>query len=623
MRYDRRSGETVDIQPQPEPGEPPLRWNWDSPLIISPHDGRRLYFAANRVFRSDDRANSWTPVSPDLSRGLDRNRRPVMGRTWSVDAVWRNVFTSPFGTIVSLDESPLVEGLLYAGTDDGLVQVSEDGGASWRASDAFPGVPANTYVADVLASRHDPGRVYAVFNNHKEGDFTPYVLRSDDRGRTWTSVAGDLPARHVTWSIVEDHEDPDLLFLATELGLFFTREGGGRWIALRGGVPTIAFRDLEIQRRENDLVAATFGRGFYILDDYSPLRHATAERLGAEAALFPVKDAWMYVESGPLGRAEKAQQGDAFFTAPNPPFGAVFTYHLRDGLLTRREARRARERAAAAGGREIAYPAWEALRAEDREEQPAVVLTVTDAAGEVVRRVTGPASAGIHRVAWDLRYPSYEPTDLRGSARGPMAVPGTYAVTLAKLVDGTLTPLDGPRTFEAVPLGTATLAADDRAALLAFQQRVGRLQRAVLATGAVLDETLAQMAYVKGALADTPGAETDLAARARDLERRLRDARVALAGDRTITSRAELAPPSILGRVGRVVRGQWNATSAPTGTHRRSYEVAAGAFETLLDEVRDLHADLASLHDAMEAAGAPWTPGRKLPSPAAASEGGG
>ncbi len=270
-------------------------WHWDAPLIISPHASSRLYFAGNRLFRSDDRGDTWVPVSPNLSRGGDRNEREIMGRVWGVDAVWKNVFTSPYATIVSLDESPLQEGLLYVGTDDGLVQVSEDAGQTWRTAEQAPGVPPRTYVADVLASRHSAERLFALYNNHKEGDFAPYVYRSDDRGQNWTSITGNLPERHVTWTLVEDHEQPDLLFVGTELGLFFTVDGGGRWVQLQGGVPTIPFRDLEIQRRENDLVGASFGRCFFILDDYTPLRHTTAEVLEQEAFLFPVKDTWLYV----------------------------------------------------------------------------------------------------------------------------------------------------------------------------------------------------------------------------------------------------------------------------------------------------------------------------------------
>jgi len=614
VRYDRRSGERIDIQPQPAPGEPALRWHWDAPLIISPHSGSRLYFAANRLFRSDDRGDTWVPVSPDLSRQLDRNRMEVMGTVWSVDAVWKNVFTSPFGTIVALDESPLQEGLIYVGTDDGLIQVTEDGGASWRRIERFPGVPEMSYVADVLASRHDVNVVYAVFNNHKNADFTPYVLKSTDRGHSWRSATGDLPDRHISWSIVEDHASPNLLFAGTEFGLFFTIDGGRHWIELSGGMPTIAIRDLEIQRRENDLVAASFGRGFFILDDYTPLREVSEELLAQEAQLFPVKDAWMYIESEPLGgRGARGVQGHALYTAPNPPFGAVFTYYLREALKSRRERRQERERQLRREGKPVHYPSWDELRAEDREDEPAIILTVTDGEGNVVRRITGPTGAGFHRVAWDLRYPAFTPSRLDGGGSGPMAVPGTYTVTLAKLVDGVVTALGEPQRFEAKPLGLATLAAADKQALLAFQQKVGRLQRAVLGANRVVHETAEQLEYVRRALMDAPEADPALFQRVRQLQDRLADIRVQLTGDETVTDRYEYAPLSISDRLQRVVGGFWNS-SAPTTTHRRNYEIAGRAFESVLE---DLHAlvevEVSELSGALEAAGAPWTPGRGVP----------
>ncbi|HEX9092604.1 MAG TPA: glycosyl hydrolase, partial [Coriobacteriia bacterium] len=322
-RYDRRSGEAVLIQPQESPGDDPLRWNWDSPLLISPHKATRLYFAAQRVFRSDDRGDSWTPVSGDLTRRIDRNTLEVMGRVWGPDAVAKGASTSFFGNVVSLDESPLVEGLLYAGTDDGLVQVTEDGGKTWRREARFPGVPDMTYVADLFASRFDRDVVYAAFNNHKNGDFKPYLLRSGDRGRTWAPIAAGLPARGSVWTVAEDTSSRDLLFVGTEFGLFCSRDGGKAWVQLKGGVPTIAVRDLAIQKRENDLVVATFGRGFFVLDDLSPLRAAAAADIEKDVVTFPVKKAGAYIPSTPLGLKEKAFMGETYFTAPNPPFGAV------------------------------------------------------------------------------------------------------------------------------------------------------------------------------------------------------------------------------------------------------------------------------------------------------------
>ncbi|MGD8322368.1 MAG: glycosyl hydrolase, partial [Gemmatimonadota bacterium] len=257
VRYDKKSGEIVPIQPQPAEGEA-LRWQWDAPLLVSPHSHTRLYHAANKVFRSDDRGDSWIEISPDLTRQLDRNTLPVMGRVWGPDAVAKNASTTIYGTIVTLDESPVTEGLLYVGTDDGLIQVTEDGGGAWRKIERFPGVPERTYVNMVLASRHDAGTVYAAFNNHKNGDFTPYLLESTDEGRSWTSIASDLPERGSVYAIAEDPVVPDLLFAGTEFGVYFSRDGGGHWVELQGGgFPTVGVRDLAIQGRENDLVLAT------------------------------------------------------------------------------------------------------------------------------------------------------------------------------------------------------------------------------------------------------------------------------------------------------------------------------------------------------------------------------
>ncbi len=624
-RFDKRSGEILDVQPQPAPGDDPLRWNWDAPLLISPHSPTRLYFAAQRVFRSDDRGSSWRPVSGDLSRAIDRNQLAVMGKVWSVDAVAKNRSTSPYGNVVSFSESTVAEDLLYAGTDDGLIQVLEPGAESWRQIESFPGVPERAYVDDVLASLHDAGVVYAAFNDHKSGDFTPYVLRSGDRGRTWTSIAGDaagggLPERGSVYTLAEDHEDPRLLFAGTELGVYFSPDQGGRWVELTGGMPTIAVRDLHIQRRESDLVVGTFGRGIYILDDYSSLRHLAAESLEQEALLFPVRRAWMFMQAYPLALRGKGFQGDAFYNAPNPPFGAILTYYLADELQSRAERRREREKEVEEAGGVIEIPTWEELTAEAREEEPAVVLTVRDGDGNVIRRLTGPTSAGFHRLAWDLRYPPPDPSSLkpfdpsnpfREPPRGPMVVPGAYTVSLTKRQDGVLTPLGEPRSFDTVALGTATLPAADQAELLAFQQQTGRLQRAVLGAVAAADEAGERLDHILVALRDTPAAGPELGERARALVERLAELRVELEGDRVKSRLGESTLPSIVRRVDLIVSGHWTSTSAPTRTQRDTYGYAAEAFAAVLGELRVLvEEDLEGLEAEMEALGAPWTPGR-------------
>ncbi|HEX9082549.1 MAG TPA: hypothetical protein VF768_09735, partial [Holophagaceae bacterium] len=365
VRYNRKTGERVDIQPQAAAGEAPLRWDWDAPVLISPHDHRRIYFAAQKLFQSDDRGNSWKAISPDLTRQLDRDKLPVMGRLWSIDAVAKHTSTSAFGNIVALAESPLKDGLLYAGTDDGLLQVSEDAGKTWRKVSAFPGVPDMTYVSRIEASRQDPDVVYLAFDNHKNGDFKPYVLRSRDRGRTFESITGDLPARGTVYALAEDPVRKGLLFAGTEFGVFFTVDGS-HWTELKGGMPTIAVKDLTVQAREGDLVAATFGRGFAILDDLTPLRLVTPDLLAKPGVLFPVRGADLYIPAEPLGARDTGFHGDDLFSAPNPPFGAVFTYYLKDDARSLKEARHHAEK----DEKDPSRPGWDALRAEALDSAP-------------------------------------------------------------------------------------------------------------------------------------------------------------------------------------------------------------------------------------------------------------
>ncbi|HET7452456.1 MAG TPA: glycosyl hydrolase, partial [Thermoanaerobaculia bacterium] len=617
-RMDRRTGEQLLIQPQPGKGEAPLRWNWDSPIMISPHQHTRVYFAANRLFRSDDRGDHWTAVSPDLTRQIDRDKLKVMGKIWPPDAVYKSGSTSFYGNIVALTESPVQEGLIYVGTDDGLVQVTDDGGKNWRRIEKFPGVPDMTYVSRLTASSHRKGTVYAAFDNHKMGDFAPYVLRSDDEGRTWRSIAGDLPKRGTVYALADDPVDENLLFAGNEFGLFFTKDGGARWIPLKGGLPTIEVRDLAIQKRENDLVAATFGRGFYVLDDYTPIRAANAEVLGREAVLFPVKPAHVAMPMAPLGLAGKVFQGDAYFAAPNPPFGAVFTYYLKDALKTKKETRHEREKKADKEGGEMPYAGLPELRAEAAEEDPALVFTVTDSDGNVVRRLTAKGEAGVHRIAWDLRYPPSVPASLKPpevnpfspAPIGPMVVPGKYTVSLARRVDGKTTPLGQPQTFEAS--GTGTIPEKDRAALLAFELKTARLQRAVRGADELVDEVKDRLEHIKVAVLDTPGKDASgLGTDARALEARLRDIDTALRGDRVAARHEMPTAPSITDRVEGIVATQWTATSAPTGTSLEAYDIAADDFTAQLAALRTLvEKDLRALDGKLESAGAPWTPGR-------------
>jgi photosystem II stability/assembly factor-like uncharacterized protein len=618
VRYDKPSGQELVIQPQQGKGEPPLRWNWDSPLIISPHSHTRLYFAANKLFRSDDRGNTWRLISGDLSRQSDRNQLPVMGKVWGPDAVAKNQSTSFYGNIVSLAESPKQENLIYAGTDDGLIQVTSDSGATWTKYDKFPGIPEMTYVSRLAASNHDANTVYAAFDNHKNSDFKPYLLKSADRGKTWTSIAGDLPENGPVLAFAEDPVNASLLFAGTEFGAFFSNDGGRRWVRLKGGLPTIAVRDMVIQTRESDLVLATFGRGFYILDNFAPLRQVSADTLQQPVTVFPVKDALMYIERHPLGGPQKAFQGDAFYTADNPPYGATFTYYLKDKLKTKKEQRQEAEKDAAKRNQTLPYPSADQLRAEAEEPKPEVYLTVYDESGAAVRRVDAAVEEGFHREAWDLRYPTVSETeDLHpgedfppAGSQGPLVMPGKYSARLFKKVDGVVTELGSPQSFTVIADGTSGISAADRAALEEFQRKVAGLYRAVSGAINSANEVQGRLKAIRKALHDTPAAEP-LAASADTIEKRSNEILRALRGDVALAARNENVPTSINDRVTGIMEGERFAITAPTQTHRDAYAIAAEEFAQQLGGLRALvQVDLLKLEKDMEAAGAPWTPGR-------------
>lgn len=403
IRYDRKSGEKMGIQPMPKKGEAAYRWNWDAPLLVSKHQHTRIYFAANKVFKSDDRGNTWQTISPDLTRQLDRNQMKVMGEIQSPDAIMKHQSTTIYGNIVALDESSKNEKLLYAGTDDGLIHVTTDGGGTWSKKDNFPGIPAMTYVNTLLTSQHDEGTVFSVFNNHKKGDFKPYLLKSTNKGESWVSIAGDLPERGSVYAIAEDHVNPNLLFAGTEFGVFFTINGGTNWIQLSAGIPTVAVRDIAIQQRENDLVLATFGRGFYILDDYSPLRLLSEEMLKKNAMMFPIKTGLEYIQSSPLGLSGTGTQGASHYAAPNPAFGVTFTYYVKDVPKSPTKNRQEEEKKVKEEGGSIKYPTYEDFVKEDNYEKAYFLFVIKDAEGNYVQKLKSNPSKGINRISWDMR----------------------------------------------------------------------------------------------------------------------------------------------------------------------------------------------------------------------------
>jgi photosystem II stability/assembly factor-like uncharacterized protein len=610
VRFDRNTGERIDIKPAADPGEI-LKWNWDSAFLISPHDPARLYFAANKLYRSDDRGDSWTKISGDLTTGVDRNKLEVMGRVWSIDTVAKNRSTSFYGTIVSLDESPVEEGVLYAGTDDGLVQVTRDGGETWTRIDQVGKAPKGSYVHDLTADLFEKGVVYCTLDNRKQNDLKPYVYKSTNYGKSWTAVTGDLPERGTAFSIRQDHVDPELFFVGTEFSVFFTRDFE-RWIELGNGLPTIKVPDLELQRRENDVVIATFGRGFYVLDDYSPLRGLSEEQLDAAGLLFDVRPALRYIPS----RLGPGSDGGQDWSADNPPFGATFTYYLKDGLTSLEAQRQKAESELEEEGEPVYYPTWDELRAEEREETPQVLLTVRDEAGDVVRRVPGATGKGLHRATWNLRWPGVGPADPVDATErspweavddGPLALAGTYTVELHTRVGGEETLLAGPVTFEVRELGLNPLSSD-QTVKLAFEREVEDFRRQV--EGATREWRLAMDRLKRMRAAAAAVAAPEMQSRIGRLENDLRDLWITLGGDQTVSSRNEATPASIRERLGRVAWGLRSTTMGPTDTQRRNVQMARADFEVIGPRlVRIVDGAIPTLVDELEEMGAPFSGG--------------
>lgn len=616
-RMDKISGERVSITPRPGSGENSYNWNWNTPLIISPHSNTRLYLGAEKLFRSDDRGNSWQVISPDLTRQVDRNQLEIMGRVWSVDAIAKNASTSIYGALIAIAESPQQEGLIYAGTDDGLIQVTEDGGQNWRRVDSFRGVPDQSLIEDIIASEHDADVAFAVVDNHKRGDFKPYVLKTNDRGHSWQLISNNLPESGTAHTLAQDHIDPNLLFVGTEFGLFYSTNSGSDWHEFTG-LPTIAVRDLEIQRREGDLVIGTFGRGVYILDDYSPLR-VSADTLSTDATLFELRDTWQFVPDDRHGWGGRGDFGESKYAADNPGHGVMISYYLSEGLQTGKQQRRKSEKERAKEGENNPYPSWDTLRAEDQEEDPSVTVTISDAEGNVVQRLTAPSSKGLHRIYWNMRYPSTDPISVGGENNrppwfpepaGPMALPGDYTVSLSKRVDGQLIAMATSQTVTLKPLFTGGLVSDNRQAVFDFQQQVAELNRQVSSANQFAGELDSRISHIKQAIQVTPKATEQHAQRIRNIDNQLTQLRIKLNGDRTIGRRYQQVPMSVSGRVGDIMFGQWDSSADITQTYQDSYQVAVSEFSDVKAQLRQIGDQLSSLESVLEELGAPWTPGR-------------
>ncbi|TFH27505.1 MAG: glycosyl hydrolase [Bacteroidia bacterium] len=616
-RYDRLSGEGISIKPWPRKGEDTYKWNWNAPMIVSQHSHTRIYMMANKVFRSDDRGNSWEVISEDLGSGVDRNTWPVMDQFWSWDAVVKDVSTSLWGTGVSISESRIDENLLYTGTDDGVISVTENGGKNWSKVYSFPGVPEYTYVSDLLTDRFDANVVYATFDNHKRDDFKPYVLKSYDKGNSWVNISANLPENGTVHTIEQDPEVPGLLFVGTEFGFYFSLDGGGVWTKFSSGLPTIAVRDMVIQEDKNDLVLATFGRGFYILDDYTPLRELAINQAVMEktAHIFPVSDALMYIQSG-----GKYGQGSTFFSSKNPDFGATFTYFLKDVPKTLKAERQEKEKELFENKQPIPQPTRDQLRLEESEESPYLVFAIRDASGEGIRKLYTKASKGLNRINWDLRYSSTRPVSavaeksekMESSSSGTLAMPGTYSVELYLVARGEASQLVEPVPFKAKLLKQATLPAKNPKAVAEFQAEVSELSRVMSGTRQMAREQQIKLNTFRKVMKETPGTGANMLIDVLALQDELGQIIYKLEGPSATASWEELSPMEmpLNRRLNVMVRTHWSSTSDLTKTETDQLEILREEFPPLQEELKRIVAKISEIDGKLEELKAPWTPGR-------------
>jgi len=593
-RYDHNTGNSISIKPQPVEDEV-YRFNWNTPYFISPHNSTTLYVAANKVLKSTDRGESWKEISPDLTRQLDVDLLPMMGKIWPPEAIAKSLSTSPFGNIFALAESPIEQGVIYAGTDDGLIWRTDNDGGDWIKYSSFPGVPDMTFVNYVLPSQHDANTVYACFDGRKNAsDFTPYIIKSTDKGQTWKSIASNLPEGTI-YVIQEDHINPDILFIGTEWGVWVTVDNGGKWFKLGNGLPTIQVKDMDIQERENDLAVATFGRGWYILDDYSYIRQINKDVLNKDAHIFDIKDALLYYPSSNHGN-----QGEVYFRTPNPSPAVNITYHIKQGYETLKQKRMKAQRQAEKDGKEISYPSDEELLAEANEERAMLVFTFSDANGDIMRKIESPLRKGIGTVTWDMSY---------AERRGPSVPPGKYSVSIEKYVNGEYHDLGVSKEFTIKTLENNALGTPDYKAKFEFLKQATDLYTQVNEVYSYTNDLKEEMGNLRTELMATPANTNDLMIMARDIEKDLNDIIRTISGRRSANVRVDATEPSLMNRVYFAVGATSGSDNNITGAQKEQYEIVKTKFEEQYRKLEDIYStDLVKLKNDLNTVDIDWTP---------------
>ncbi len=581
LRRNLRTGESRSIRPQPGEGEPAYRFQWNSPIVVSAHDPKTIYYGGNFIFKSVDRGDGWARISPDLTTGADRNTLPIMGRVPDRQTRSRHDGVANWPAITTLSESPRSPDILWAGTDDGCLQVTRDGGKTWKnVFDKVTGVPKGTYVSRVVASRHADGTAYATFDGHRSDDFGIYVYVTTDFGETWKRITDGITANNGIVNVIREHpKNANLLFAGTEYGAFVSFTRGASWFRLKLNLPTVPVDDIQIHPRENDLVFGTHGRSIWILDDITPLAELDQSVLASSLHAFSARPA---IQWRPW--ANTGSTGHKQFFGANAPNGALIHYYLKA-----------------------------------KTDQP-VTITISDASGRTVRTLTGANGAGINRVVWDTRSdPPVPPAPggaggpggggfgMMGASMGPRVEPGTYTVKIAAAG------AEASTSVEVQEDPRVTMTAADRAARrAALDALLPKLEPMVTAQRTIQQMRQALSSAIDGWKRPGAGVPENVQKAGEALLKKIDDLYPNF-GTPPSEARGlgDAGPPLVVRptpysqRLTQLYSAIANMSAAPTAWQREQVTLLTAKADELVPQVRALSDDLAALNKLMNAAGVP------------------